>query len=42
MKAYVETVESPAEPLAFAVDERGALILLKFTEGEYERTISRT
>lgn len=41
MKAYVETVESPAGPLAFAVDERGALILLKFTEGEYESTIEQ-
>lgn len=41
VKAYVETVESPAGPLAFAVDERGALILLKFAEGEYERTIEQ-
>jgi methylated-DNA-[protein]-cysteine S-methyltransferase len=41
VKAYVETVESPTGPLVFAVDERGALILLKFAEGEYERTIEQ-
>jgi methylated-DNA-[protein]-cysteine S-methyltransferase len=41
VKAYVETVESPAGPLAFAVDERGALIRLKVTDDEYERTIEQ-
>ena len=41
MKAYVETVESPAGPLGFAVDEGGALVVLKFAEGEYERTIEQ-
>ena len=38
MDAYLETLESPAGPLAFAVDERGALLWLQFTDGEYERT----
>ena len=38
MKAYLETVKSPAGPLAFAVNERGALVVLKFVEGDYERT----
>ena len=41
VKAYLETVESPAGPLAFAVNERGALVVLKFVEGEYERTIEQ-
>lgn len=41
MKACTEIVESPAGPLAFAVDERGALVVLKFAEGEYERTIEQ-
>lgn len=35
MKAYVDTVESPAGPLAFAVNEDGALIRLHFVESEY-------
>ena len=35
MKAYVETVESPAGPLALAVDEGGALLWLQFVEGDY-------
>ena len=38
MKAYIEIVDSPAGALAFAVNERGALVVLKFAEGEYERT----
>ena len=39
MKAYVETVESPAGALALAVDEDGALLWLQFTEGDYEWTV---
>lgn len=39
MRAYVDEIESPAGPLAFAVDEQGALLWLQFTEGEYGRTI---
>ena len=35
MNAYVDTVESPAGPLAFAVDEDGALIRLHFVESNY-------
>lgn len=41
VKAYVEIVESPAGLLAFAVNEREALVMLKFVEGEYERTIEQ-
>jgi methylated-DNA-[protein]-cysteine S-methyltransferase len=39
VKAYVDEVESPAGPLAFAVDEEGALLWLQLTEGDYGRTI---
>lgn len=39
MKAYVETVESPAGPLVVAVDEEGALLWLQFAEGDYEFTV---
>lgn len=39
MKAYVETVESPAGPLALSVDEEGALLWLQFVEGDYEWTV---
>lgn len=39
MKAYVETVESPAGPLALAVDGEGALLSLRFVEGDYASTI---
>ena len=35
MNAYVDMVESPAGPLAFAVDEDGALIRLHFVESDY-------
>ncbi|MBA3555778.1 MAG: methylated-DNA--[protein]-cysteine S-methyltransferase [Gemmatimonadales bacterium] len=35
MNAYVDTVESPAGPLAFAVDEDGALIRLHFMESNH-------
>ena len=34
MRAYVDEVGSPAGPLAFAVDEEGALIRLHFTESD--------
>jgi methylated-DNA-[protein]-cysteine S-methyltransferase len=37
----MEIVESPAGPLAFAVDKWGVLVVLKFAEGEYERTIEQ-
>ncbi len=39
MKAYVDEIASPAGPLAFAVDEGGALLWLQFTEGDYGRTV---
>jgi len=35
MNAYVDTVDSPAGPLAFAIDEDGALIRLHFVESDY-------
>lgn len=38
MRAYIDETESPAGPLAFAVDERGALVWLGFTEEDYELT----
>ncbi|CAA9429497.1 MAG: Methylated-DNA--protein-cysteine methyltransferase [uncultured Rubrobacteraceae bacterium] len=34
MNAYVDTVESPAGELAFAVDGEGALVSLHFVEGD--------
>ena len=33
--AYLETVDTPAGPLAFAVDETGALLRSQFVEGIY-------
>ncbi len=41
MKAHVDEIESPAGPLAFAVDDDGALLWLQFTEGDYGRTIEQ-
>ena len=41
MNAYLETVESPAGPLAFGVDEEGGLLWLQFTDGDYERTVEQ-
>jgi methylated-DNA-[protein]-cysteine S-methyltransferase len=41
VNAYIETIESPAGPLAFATDERGALIWLQFVDGEYELTVEQ-
>lgn len=35
MKAHVDEIESPAGPLAFAVDEDGALMRLHFVESNY-------
>lgn len=39
MNAYLETVDSPAGPLTFAVNDEGALIFLSFLEGNYPTTI---
>lgn len=39
--AYLDTVESPAGPLAFAVDEAGALLRTQFVNGHYSRSIER-
>ncbi|HEX5167262.1 MAG TPA: methylated-DNA--[protein]-cysteine S-methyltransferase [Thermomicrobiales bacterium] len=39
MNAYLETVDSPAGPLTFAVNEDGALLFLSFLEGHYPTTI---
>jgi O-6-methylguanine DNA methyltransferase len=33
--AYLDTVDSPAGPLAFAVDEAGALLRSQFVDGHY-------
>ena len=38
MKVYVEEMESPAGRILFAVNESEDLTLLKFAEGDYERT----
>jgi methylated-DNA-[protein]-cysteine S-methyltransferase len=35
VKAYIDETASPAGPLAFAVDEHGALIRLHFVESNY-------
>lgn len=34
MNVYVDTIGSPAGELAFAVDEEGALLFLRFAEGD--------
>lgn len=39
MNAYLETVDSPAGPLTFAINEDGALLFLSFLEGHYPTTI---
>lgn len=39
--AWLETVDSPAGPLAFAVDDAGALIRSQFVEGLYSLTIEQ-
>ena len=41
MKAYVNEIQSPAGPLAFAVDEDGALMRLHFVESDYGSVIER-
>lgn len=41
MNAYVDTVESPAGPLVFAVNEDGALIRLHFVESDYGPVMER-
>jgi methylated-DNA-[protein]-cysteine S-methyltransferase len=41
MNAYLDTVNSPAGPLTFAVDEAGALVMARFSEGAYERPVER-
>ena len=37
--AFVETTDSPAGPLTFAVNGSGAMLRLKFLDGKYERTV---
>ena len=37
--AYVDTIAAAPGPLAFAVDGAGALLWLKFLDGEYARTL---
>ena len=39
MKAYIDEIESPAGPLAFAVNEDGALVRLHFVESVYGRVM---
>ena len=39
MNAYLDTTDSPAGPLTFAVDEHEALLWLAFHDGRYVRTI---
>lgn len=39
--AYVETIDSPAGPLAFAINEENALLRVKFVEGNYARTFEQ-
>ncbi|HVA90513.1 MAG TPA: methylated-DNA--[protein]-cysteine S-methyltransferase [Chloroflexota bacterium] len=39
MNAYLETTDSPAGSLTFAVDDDEALLWLAFNDGQYERTI---
>lgn len=41
MSAYLETIESPAGPLRFAVNEEGALLGLRFLDGHYARTLEQ-
>ena len=39
MKAYLDTVETPAGPLTFAVDEKGALVRSRFEESNNDSNI---
>jgi methylated-DNA-[protein]-cysteine S-methyltransferase len=38
---YLDTIESPAGALTFAVDADGALLRVSFGEGRYERTVEQ-
>ncbi len=39
MQAYLDTAASPAGPVIFAVNDEGALVGLRFIEGQYTRTL---
>jgi methylated-DNA-[protein]-cysteine S-methyltransferase len=39
--AYLDTVDSPAGPLAFAVNDAGALVRTQFVHGSYARSIEQ-
>jgi methylated-DNA-[protein]-cysteine S-methyltransferase len=39
MNAYLDTIASPVGSIAFAVNERGALLRLRFVAGRYRTTI---
>lgn len=39
VRAFLDTVESPAGPISFAVDETGALLRLRFGDGDYPGTV---
>jgi methylated-DNA-[protein]-cysteine S-methyltransferase len=41
MTAYVDTIAEAPGPLAFAVDDAGALLWLKFLDGRYARAIEQ-
>jgi methylated-DNA-[protein]-cysteine S-methyltransferase len=41
MSAYLDTIEQAPGPLAFAVDDAGALLWLRFLDGRYERTVEQ-
>ncbi len=39
--AYLETIEETPGPFVFAVDDTGALLALKFLDGDYEQCIEQ-
>jgi methylated-DNA-[protein]-cysteine S-methyltransferase len=39
MDAYLDTVDSPIGPIAIAVNQRGALLRIRFVDGRYDQTI---
>jgi O-6-methylguanine DNA methyltransferase len=41
MKAYLETIETPIGGIIFATDEKGALLSLKFLDGDYPATLEQ-
>ncbi|GEM_PF-169680 len=41
MVAYLDTIEEAPGPLAFAVDDAGALLRLQFRDGRYARTVEQ-